>query len=436
MEINAQAQKMLNEVDAGLNNVYLAILAKYENNPNASEKTRRSQREWLKMIENNIKEAYPLKKGENPSQVYGSIYQSEYCEIRAGMILDRIKELQKTGGKQEFDLTAFYKAHEGMAPVIDDVEKRVEAEKIESNVPEIDGNEAYKKIRFNDKDETLEAAMAESVPEGIEIADSSENVIEKSIEPLFDSRLKYTSMPIHEKKKYGHYFVDGFTFQANGLRNNNVDVIAFELVGESKGAGVYGVRVSYHGIIETELTAKFRQQFPDTKESVEKLSLNSPTYPGLTMVVEFTDLKVDAGDKMMRMTTSPTVSLESAPMSALTPAQRDVWSKELGFYKDRNIQLHEIRTLPDFDDIESYRRAIENGYTATLKQKKWNPLYNINDFGIESQLVNDPFADPELWILSRSIGKQRLAATRRGIAKAKSDADASKAKQKEEALGF
>jgi uncharacterized protein YecT (DUF1311 family) len=110
--MNEEAAATLAAADVGLNKVYQTILNDYKKDPAALENFRQSQRDWLKEVSSIIAKAYPLKKGENPRVVYGSMYPLDVASMRTQLTVARIRDLQTIGGKKEFDVAKFCRENE------------------------------------------------------------------------------------------------------------------------------------------------------------------------------------------------------------------------------------------------------------------------------------------------------------------------------------
>lgn len=90
-EMNEMAHKELKKADAQLNKIYQELLSAGDDE--ADKALREAQRTWLKFVELHIKYVFPLKKGENPRELYGSIYPLEYAMLKARLYTERIKLL-------------------------------------------------------------------------------------------------------------------------------------------------------------------------------------------------------------------------------------------------------------------------------------------------------------------------------------------------------
>lgn len=93
IEMNAEANLNLEKSDALLNKVYTELL---KNGDDAfDQRLRSTQRVWLQYVELHMQCLLPLKKGENPREVYGSIYHLEYAYAKSQLFDERIKQLKK-----------------------------------------------------------------------------------------------------------------------------------------------------------------------------------------------------------------------------------------------------------------------------------------------------------------------------------------------------
>ena len=94
MELNEQAGKRLEKADTELNKVYKQVLAQHTDDPEFTAVIKEGQRAWLKHVEAHMKVLFFVKEGENPREVYGSVYPTEYAEAKASMLNARIKDLK------------------------------------------------------------------------------------------------------------------------------------------------------------------------------------------------------------------------------------------------------------------------------------------------------------------------------------------------------
>ena len=94
MEMNEQSGKRLEKADAELNKVYKQVLAQHTEEPEFAAAIKESQRAWLKHVEAHMKVLFFVKQGENPREVYGSVYPMEYAEAKTALLNARIKDLK------------------------------------------------------------------------------------------------------------------------------------------------------------------------------------------------------------------------------------------------------------------------------------------------------------------------------------------------------
>ncbi len=94
MEMNEQSGKRLEKADAELNKVYKQVLAQRASDPEFLAVLKESQRAWLKHVELHMKVLFFVKEGENPREVYGSVYPTEYAEAKTALLNVRIKDLK------------------------------------------------------------------------------------------------------------------------------------------------------------------------------------------------------------------------------------------------------------------------------------------------------------------------------------------------------
>jgi uncharacterized protein YecT (DUF1311 family) len=93
-QMNAQAGKKLEKADAELNKVYKQVLEQRTEDPEFTAVLKEGQRAWLKFAELHLKMLFFVKEGENPREVYGSVYPTEFAEAKAELINTRIAQLR------------------------------------------------------------------------------------------------------------------------------------------------------------------------------------------------------------------------------------------------------------------------------------------------------------------------------------------------------
>ena len=99
LEMNVCAASDSEHAEKELNEVYQAILKKYQKSPQFLLKLKAAQRAWLAFREAEIKAIFPLEKDINLH--YGSVYPMCFAMTEAGITLQRIKELRKWLGPFE-----------------------------------------------------------------------------------------------------------------------------------------------------------------------------------------------------------------------------------------------------------------------------------------------------------------------------------------------
>jgi uncharacterized protein YecT (DUF1311 family) len=93
-EMNATAAAELGTADAALNALYQKILADRAKNPGFCTDLREAQRAWLKFVDYHLKTVFPLKPGENPREVYGSMYSLDFAVMKTELIEQRVEQLK------------------------------------------------------------------------------------------------------------------------------------------------------------------------------------------------------------------------------------------------------------------------------------------------------------------------------------------------------
>lgn len=100
-EMREQSAAKLQRLDAALNKAYQAEIEKHAGDEAYQADLKEAQRAWLRYVDFHLKTVFPLKKGENPTEVYGSVYPVDYAEAKSSMLAVRIREL---GGKETSDM--------------------------------------------------------------------------------------------------------------------------------------------------------------------------------------------------------------------------------------------------------------------------------------------------------------------------------------------
>ena len=97
-EMNLTSAADLDKADAKLNSLFKLILTKNADQKEFCADLKEAQRAWIKFVEFHMKTLYPLKEGENPRQVYGSSYPTEFAASKTILIKQRIKQLAELEG--------------------------------------------------------------------------------------------------------------------------------------------------------------------------------------------------------------------------------------------------------------------------------------------------------------------------------------------------
>lgn len=93
-EMNRDAAAQLEAADAKLNRAYQAVLKKYAADPELLSDLKEAQRAWLKYVEFHLKTVLPVKDGEDPRVVYGSMYPIDYSEAKIPLLESRTAQLK------------------------------------------------------------------------------------------------------------------------------------------------------------------------------------------------------------------------------------------------------------------------------------------------------------------------------------------------------
>ena len=93
-EMNDLACADLEKADKKLNAIYKRLISQNGDNPQARSDLKKAQQAWLKFVEFHMKTVFPLKDGENPRVLYGSIYPYEFATEKTFLFTQRIKQLE------------------------------------------------------------------------------------------------------------------------------------------------------------------------------------------------------------------------------------------------------------------------------------------------------------------------------------------------------
>jgi uncharacterized protein YecT (DUF1311 family) len=101
-EMNEEAGAELEKADARLNMIYRQILSENASDSQFCADLRGAQRAWIKFVELHMRTLFPLKEGENPRVVYGSMYPMSYASEKTRLVLQRIEQLEllREGGPE------------------------------------------------------------------------------------------------------------------------------------------------------------------------------------------------------------------------------------------------------------------------------------------------------------------------------------------------
>lgn len=95
LQMNMETGEALKKTDAKLNQIYKEIMASKGVDADVKSNLRIAQRAWLPFVKAQLDTIFPLKEGENPRALYGSIYPSEFAMAKTELVLQRIKQLEK-----------------------------------------------------------------------------------------------------------------------------------------------------------------------------------------------------------------------------------------------------------------------------------------------------------------------------------------------------
>ena len=95
LEMNASAEADLAAAHAKLNSLYKKVLSTNADNQQFCSDLKEAQRAWLKYMEFHVKTLFPLKEGEDPRSMYGSMYSLDVATEQTEMIEARCKELSE-----------------------------------------------------------------------------------------------------------------------------------------------------------------------------------------------------------------------------------------------------------------------------------------------------------------------------------------------------
>ncbi|MFN6017019.1 MAG: lysozyme inhibitor LprI family protein [Verrucomicrobiota bacterium] len=94
-EMNATAEADLAAAHAKLNSLYKKVLSTNADDKQFCSDLKEAQRAWLKYMEFHVKTLFPVKEGEDPRSMYGSMYSLDVATEQTEMIEARCKELSE-----------------------------------------------------------------------------------------------------------------------------------------------------------------------------------------------------------------------------------------------------------------------------------------------------------------------------------------------------
>jgi uncharacterized protein YecT (DUF1311 family) len=104
IEMNEQAAQELAVQDKALNKYYQILMKGDLLCAKSKKDLREAQRAWNKYVEFHMKNLFPLEEGENPLQLYGSIYPMEFDMEITTLVAQRVIQLKLLAGDISADL--------------------------------------------------------------------------------------------------------------------------------------------------------------------------------------------------------------------------------------------------------------------------------------------------------------------------------------------
>jgi len=93
-EMNRQAVEALELAEANMEKVYRQILKEHAGEKSFLADLKEAQKAWRRYVEFHLKTMFPLKEGEDPTFIYGSIYHLEFAGAKATMVEQRTGQLK------------------------------------------------------------------------------------------------------------------------------------------------------------------------------------------------------------------------------------------------------------------------------------------------------------------------------------------------------
>lgn len=94
LNLSASPSEDLEALDKTLNATYSSTRKSFEEDAGLVDNLKKAQRLWLDFVEAHIECSYPLGEGENPREIYGSVYFDEIALLKIELFKSRIKQLR------------------------------------------------------------------------------------------------------------------------------------------------------------------------------------------------------------------------------------------------------------------------------------------------------------------------------------------------------
>jgi hypothetical protein len=126
LEINADAQKKLEDSEKKLEDIQRSVMADSDNDPGISQLLEDENKAWDAYVKKHVEFTYPLHEGENPNEVYGSIYVYDVATLKKELVDQRIKLFSKASEPQDkiykvFDVSKIESKEKGIAGLEDQI---------------------------------------------------------------------------------------------------------------------------------------------------------------------------------------------------------------------------------------------------------------------------------------------------------------------------
>lgn len=416
---------------------------------NESQKTalRESQRAWIKWRDAEASFSASF------NTTGGASYREDYFNAQHNLIDHRIVSLNKYFKQEEIDLddrSAESELSKSSANPTDSVEDAPNSIAIPQTLsdpskaelgktsisPEIPfGESAFKSVKFGDFGTSLEQNLKDSVPDGnvnysFNATDDGNLML---IGALNGSRARIREMDEPSMKVWTEYFRE---LQLNSLSWNNQTVSADVLtIGEINSEhdmkpgismGTCMIHICYSGIDEEEVRSKFLSQYPSAVAKTDKVVINSNLFRGIFIVANYEDLNVVVGDRIIRMSRTPTVSTEMKSFDKLDPKTKEFW----------NVLYSEMDKAKKTNQgsAEDLMKNIHNEIADLVKAKDFTKLEEHKFYGVD--LPRHLYEKTSLTIVSSKFKMFHVAAIEKLITDLKVSMGNSTNRQKDAALDF